>query len=207
AMQLHLTQEHPISHELESAMERLQVEAGQEMSRAQSQFNTNRELLTAAVGTFSVVSLLLALLLGFILSWAFIRPVRRIDSALASLAMGDFGQRVEVPNRDEFGTLSNNLNVTSQHLARLYGELRALNENLQYKVQEQVTQLERAGTLKRYLSPQLAESILAGNVGVSLASHRKNLTVCFSDIRGFTALSERIEPKELVDWLNQYLAA
>src|SRR5262249_5751032 len=104
-------------------------------------------------------------------------------------------------------TLSNNLNVTSQHLARLYGELRALNENLQDKVQEQVTQLERAGTLKRYLSPQLAESILAGNVGVSLASHRKNLTVCFSDIRGFTALSERIEPEELVDWLNQYLAA
>jgi class 3 adenylate cyclase len=206
AMQLHLAQEHAISHELETAMQRLQADAGQEMADAQNQFGMQRQLLTTMVGAFSVVSLILALVLGFVLSWAFIRPVRHIDSALARLAVGDFGQRVQVPNRDEFGTLSHNLNVTSRHLARLYNELRTLNDNLQDKVQEQVRQLERAGTLKRYLSPQLAESILAGTVGVTLASHRKNLTICFSDIRGFTALSERVEPEELLDWLNQYLA-
>ena len=60
--------------------------------------------------------------------------------------------------------------------------------------------------MKRYLSPQLAESILSGGTDVDLDSRRQELTVFFSDLRGFTAMSERLEPEELVDLLNQYLA-
>jgi adenylate cyclase len=74
-------------------------------------------------------------------------------------------------------------------------------------VQEQLGALERAQALKRYLSPGLAESILSGQVNVSLASRRKNLTVAFVDVRGFAAVAERLQPEELVDLLNQYLSA
>ena len=68
-------------------------------------------------------------------------------------------------------------------------------------------EFDRAQLLKRYLSPQVAESILAGDTEVDLVSSRKILTVLFSDIRGFTAMSERMEPEELVDLLNEYLTA
>ena len=66
-------------------------------------------------------------------------------------------------------------------------------------------ELERTTRMKRYLSPQLAESILSGATDVDLISQRQELTILFSDIRGFTAMSERIEPEDLVDLLNQYL--
>lgn len=214
ALQLHLAEEHEVSHILETAMRELIAFSGTEMSQAAEAFESDRQLLTTIVWTFSGVSLLSALLLGLVLSMVFIRPVRRIDVALSRIAVGDFTQRVDVPNRDEFGTLSRNLNLMSGELARLYEEqsalndsLQNLNENLQRRVDEQVGQLERAMALRRYLSPQLAESILGGTLEVDLASRRRNLTIFFSDVRGFTAMSERVEPEELVDILNQYLEA
>ncbi|MAG36519.1 MAG: hypothetical protein CL878_09800 [Dehalococcoidia bacterium] len=67
--------------------------------------------------------------------------------------------------------------------------------------------LHRAQLLQRYVSPQIADAILAGKTDVELKSRRKNLTVLFSDIRGFTPLSEQKEPEELVELLNEYLTA
>ncbi len=148
-----------------------------------------------------------ALLLGVVLSLAFIRPVRRVNDALARVALGDFRPRVQVPNRDEFGTLSKNLNSMIQELSVVYDDLQSLNDNLQKRVDEHVRELDRATSLKRYLSPQLAESILAGGRSIDLTSRREDLTILFSDIRGFTPMSERMEPEELVDLLNQYLTA
>src|SRR5579885_2638358 len=207
AMKLHLDEEHPISHELEAAMLRLQTDAVRDMRDAREQITADRNLLSGLVGGFSVLSLLSALLLGLVLSWAFIRPVRKIDRVLAGLAAGDFSERVQVPNRDEFGTLSRNLNTVSAHLASVYHKLQSMNENLQHQVTDQLSELERVTALKRYLSPQLADSILSGNVEVTLASRRKHLTICFVDARGFSAIAERYQPEELVDLLNAYLTA
>jgi class 3 adenylate cyclase len=69
-----------------------------------------------------------------------------------------------------------------------------------------VAELERASRLKRYLSPALAESIISGERDIQLGSSRKFLTVFFSDVRGFTASAEQMEPEELVDELNDYLS-
>jgi class 3 adenylate cyclase len=207
ALQLHLQQEHPDSHLLEVDNQQLNQGLLQQWQAARSAYDSDRRLLTATVGVFSVVSVALALLLGFVLSWSLVRPVRKIDTALAKIAAGDFHRRVQVPNRDEFGTLTRNLNATSAQLATLYAELNELNLNLQEKVAAQLDEIKRASELKRYLSPQLADSILAGTIEVNLVSRRKNLTVFFSDIRGFTDMSEHVEPEELVDSLNQYLSA
>jgi class 3 adenylate cyclase/CHASE3 domain sensor protein len=205
AMRLHLQQEHPISHELESAMLRLNTTAVQEMREARAQYAADRDLLGTVVGVFSAAGLISALLLGFILSWAFIRPVKKMDHMLKAVAAGNFAERVYVPNRDEFGALTKNLNTMTVHLATAYNQLQSVNANLQQTVQDQLSELERTTVLKRYLSPQLADSIVAGEVDVNLASRRKNLTVCFVDVRGFSALSERLQPEELVDLMNQYL--
>jgi signal transduction histidine kinase len=68
-------------------------------------------------------AIVLALLLGFLLSWSLIEPIRRIDSRLAAIASGDFAGRVEVPNRDELGALGANVNRMNDELRRLYKEL------------------------------------------------------------------------------------
>ena len=111
-----------------------------------------------------------------------------------------------MPNRDEFGHLTANLNRTSVQLAAVYGDLETLNADLQAAVDVKVGELERATRLKRYLSPGLAESIISGERDVTLRPRRKFLTTFFSDVRGFTAAAERMEPEELVDHLNDYLA-
>src|SRR4029077_15306769 len=110
ALDLHLGKEHPISHQLEGALNSLIADSEERVVAETAAFKSDRRFLTIAVASFSVLSLLGALLLGAVLSWSLIRPVRRVDTALASIADGDFATRVEVPNRDEFGSLSSNLN-------------------------------------------------------------------------------------------------
>lgn len=80
------------------------------------------------------------------------------------------------------------------------------NNTLEHQVQEQVTQLERLGRLKRFFSPQLAELIVAGGAEDPLRTHRQEITVVFLDLRGFTAFAETTEPEEVMAVLRDYHA-
>ncbi len=83
-------------------------------------------------------------------------------------------------------------------------ELAEWNKTLQARVQEQVAQLERLGRLKRFFSPQLAELIVAGGAEDPLKTHRREVTVVFLDLRGFTAFAETSEPEEVMGVLRDY---
>ena len=63
-------------------------------------------------------AIVLALLLGFVLSWSLIGPIQRIDTRLAGIASGDFSQHVDVDNRDELGALGANVNRMNDELQR-----------------------------------------------------------------------------------------
>jgi len=89
---------------------------------------------------------------------------------------------------------------------RLRGELEEWNKTLEHRVQEQVTQLDRLSRLKRFFSPQLAELIVAGGADDPLKTHRREVTVVFLDLRGFTAFAESTEPEEVMGVLREYHA-
>jgi adenylate cyclase len=78
------------------------------------------------------------------------------------------------------------------------------NRALEDRVQEQVAQLERLGRLKRFFSPQLAELIVAGDAEDPLKSHRREVTVVFLDLRGFTSFAETAEPEDVMGVLREY---
>jgi adenylate cyclase len=90
---------------------------------------------------------------------------------------------------------------------RLRNELEKWNKTLEQRVQEQVTQLERLSRLKRFFSPQLAELIVAGGADDPLKTHRREVTVVFLDLRGFTAFAESSEPEEVMGVLREYHSA
>ena len=86
-------------------------------------------------------------------------------------------------------------------------ELAEWNRTLEQRVAQQVAQLERVGRLKRFFSPQLAELIVAGGAADPLQTHRRELTVVFLDLRGFTGFAETADPEEVMGVLREYHAA
>jgi class 3 adenylate cyclase len=89
-------------------------------------------------------------------------------------------------------------------IKQLHDELMNLTRSLEQRVQEQVAQLERLGRLKRFFSPHLAELIVAGGTEDPLRTHRREITVVFVDLRGFTAFAETAEPEEVMGMLREY---
>jgi class 3 adenylate cyclase len=81
------------------------------------------------------------------------------------------------------------------------------NRTLEERVQAQVGQLDRLERLKRFFSPQLAELIVDGGAEDPLLTHRREVTVVFLDLRGFTAFAETAEPEEVMGVLREYHAA
>ncbi|MEO7337637.1 MAG: response regulator [Caldimonas sp.] len=86
-------------------------------------------------------------------------------------------------------------------------ELAEWNRTLEQRVADGVREVERLGGLKRFFSPQLAELIVAGGADDPLKSHRREITVVFLDLRGFTAFTETAEPEEVMGVLADYHAA
>ena len=74
-------------------------------------------------------AIVLALLLGFLLSWSLIGPIQRVNSRLAAIASGDFSGHVDVTNRDELGALAANVNRMNDELQRLYKELETASKH------------------------------------------------------------------------------
>src|SRR5918993_2887766 len=97
------------------------------------------------------------------------------------------------------------LHDTVQDQAR---ELVAWNQLLERRVAEQVEQIGRMERLRRFLPQQVADLVLAGQGGPDpLESHRRDVTVVFGDLRGFTGFAETAEPEEVITVLREYHAA
>jgi class 3 adenylate cyclase len=83
-------------------------------------------------------------------------------------------------------------------------QLAEWNQTLEQRVQEQLGELERVGRLKRFFSPQLAELVVSAGGEKLLQSHRREVTVVFCDLRGYTSFTETVEPEEVIEVLREY---
>ena len=90
-------------------------------------------------------------------------------------------------------------------LKEMHDTLAEWNRTLAATVKQQVSELERMARLKRYLSPQIAETIL-GQDDELFRTHRREITIVFLDLRGFTAFSDSAEPEEVMEFLRHYHA-
>ena len=84
------------------------------IAQNRNSYTSSRNLFIGVAGA----SVALALILGFVLSWSLIGPIRRTETRLAEISAGDFSKHVEVPNRDELGALAANLNRMNDELRR-----------------------------------------------------------------------------------------
>jgi len=94
----------------------------------------------------------------------------------------------------------------TSELKKAQEELIVFNRGLEEKVNEQVEELKRYNHLRRYLSPKLSDKILSSGNTLGAEPQRKMMTVLFSDIRGFSTITDNLEPEELFHLLNKYLS-
>jgi signal transduction histidine kinase len=102
------------------------------LDRADTLIRENQSAFVDSQGLFitvAVVSVLLALLLGYLLSGSIVGPIGRMQTGLVAIASGDFSRHVQVSNRDELGSLATNLNRMNDELGRLYEELEAASRH------------------------------------------------------------------------------
>jgi signal transduction histidine kinase/HAMP domain-containing protein len=145
--QLQITQANPLAERLERLMNQL-------VNRAEADMVASIEASDAAythsrriVIGFAVGSIALALLLGYAISWSVVGPVQQMDARFQEIASGNFFQRIEVPNRDELGTLAANLNRMSEELGRLYQQIEDRNRELTESLAQQTATSEVLGVI------------------------------------------------------------
>jgi class 3 adenylate cyclase len=121
--------------------------------------------------------------------------------SLTHTELKEIKEKIEEYNR----TLEQKVEERTVELVRARRELMVLNRDLEQKINEQVQKLNRYNDLRRYLSPKLADKILSSGNTLGAQPQRKMMTVLFSDIRGFSTLTDSLEPEELFHLLDTYL--
>jgi adenylate cyclase len=129
------------------------------------------------------LSLILSIPVAFWLSARASRPLTELKRVLDSIAKGDLKARANVASKDEFGEVAQSVNAMAEGL----------------------TERDRVkSAFARYVSQQVMDSVLTSDSGSVLRGDRRRITVLFSDIRGFSKISEHLAPEKVVQLLNDY---
>jgi adenylate cyclase len=126
--------------------------------------------------------LFIAFLFGYLYSGTLTRPIKQLVEAAQRISAGDFNIHLKPKSHDEIAHLSNTFNEMAKGLEE------------RDRVKE---------TFNKFHNKEIADKLLSGEV--KLGGERKEATVFFSDVRGFTGMSEQMEPEEVVEMLNEYM--
>lgn len=140
--------------------------------------------LEKAILLLSAAALLVSAILALLVSRSVTRPVEALSQGAADIERGEYATRVPVTSQDELGRLGTAFNRMAAGLEE----------------RDRVRDL-----LGRTVSPAIAAQLVDANV--DLGGEMREVTVLFSDLRGFTTFSETQSPKELLAQLNAYFTA
>jgi len=142
-----------------------------------------------AASRFNLVVTLLSGLVGVLLAYTFSRslsrPISRLVKATEQVQKGARDIELQVTSRDEVGTLTTAFNSMVRDL----------------RAKERIKE-----TLGKYIDPKIVAKVIEQTDAGSAKGERREMTVMFTDMKGFTSLSEELMPSNLVVLLNRYLS-
>jgi class 3 adenylate cyclase len=141
-----------------------------------------REEIRVLISSFSLIAMLGALAISVLLSHGFAVPINELVSGTAEIQKGNFGIKVPVRTRDEIGSLARSFNEMAEGLA--------MKEKFR-------------SVLNKVADKDVAEELIKGTL--TLGGEMREVTIMFCDIRGFTALSQNMDPKEVIHMLNEHM--
>ncbi|HJY06585.1 MAG TPA: adenylate/guanylate cyclase domain-containing protein, partial [Bryobacteraceae bacterium] len=131
----------------------------------------------------TVSTVLLGLTVAALITDRVTRPVRSLVSAMHDVQQGNLNVQLPVRSHDEIGRLTDSFNFFTEQL----------------RSKEQMKQI-----FGRYIDPRILEHVLAQPGAETVAGGRREMTVLFADLVGFTSLSERLTPSLMVTLLNRH---
>ena len=137
------------------------------------------------LGLFSLLGMLFASCVAYLLVSFFVRPVDALVDGVRAIGGGRFDQQIRLQRQDKLGVLTNAFN------------------DMASKLREKEF-IEK--TFERYVSKPLAREILSHRHELKLGGEKREVTILFSDIRGFTTLAEGLSPAAVVELLNEYFS-
>ena len=143
AMNLQLSKGYPLYEQIAGLVDQVVIVEQSKMTGLRANVAAATRRTQILMGVFVVSAIVLALLLGFVISWSFILPVRKAHGFLTEVAKGNFQATIDVPNRDEFGDLAERMNQMSRELHSLYENQRAAAQELQI-LNDRLTEASKA---------------------------------------------------------------
>jgi class 3 adenylate cyclase len=147
----------------------------------QAKLKTFLEILTQLAIVAGILTLLLSLLFSRFLS----EPIKVLIGAVSKIGQGDFSARVDLKTHDEMGVLGAAFNQMGEDLG---------------------TGNFLEGAMKKYIPAELVDQLKENRQLAELGGTKTELSIYFSDIVGFTPISESLSPEALIEWLNQYMS-
>ena len=160
----------------------------------------------------SALSLIIIVILAFKLERIFTLPIFELKKAMDQVSKDDrYSVHTNFKSNDEFKSLFDGFNYMLSAIREKSEQMQIANKKVETSLLESKSLNEKLSglskDLSRYLSPQVYESIFLGKSKANISSSRKKLTVFFSDIKGFTELTDTLETESLTEVLNSYLNA
>ncbi|HEY7560466.1 MAG TPA: ATP-binding protein [Candidatus Binatia bacterium] len=143
AMSLQLSKGYPLYERIAGLVDQVVIAEQSKMIGLRADVAAATRRTQILMVGFVVSSIALALLLGFVISWSFVLPVREAHGFLTEVAKGNFQATINVPNRDEFGVLADRMNQMSRELHSLYDKQRAAAQELQ-RLNERLVEASKA---------------------------------------------------------------
>ena len=160
--------------------------------------NDQIRLTLIASAALTLLSTLIAVFVGYLLS----RPLVRLTETVTRFTEGERTVRSRIATRDEIGVLAANFNKMADRVTSLLASERQRTEQLQEINGQLRIEQEKSETLLLNVLPKPIAERLKQNER-TIADHFDEVTVLFADIVGFTMISQRISPENLVRFLNR----
>lgn len=152
-----------------------------ERSAAETEAHELAVMYTNLVVT--IIAVIFGLLAAYLLTRGIIRPLLNLSSGAKAVEKGDIDVKVDVKSRDEVGDLTKTFNNMVKEL----------------RVKERIKD-----TFGKYIDPRIVEELISHADIADAGGEKKVMTVSFTDMKGFTAISERFTPATLVNMINEY---